>query len=112
MESTHNYHNLIKALLDDYTHYPPSHGVIETLPVFDDEHQQYLVLSIGWDGSRRVHGVIADVRLIDGKIWIEHDGTPPPGFALALVAAGVPKEDIVLAFHHPNVRPLTEFAAA
>jgi hypothetical protein len=27
-----------------------------------------------------------------------------------LLAAGVPKQDIVLGFHHPSKRPLTEFA--
>jgi len=25
---------------------------------------------------------------------------------------GVPHQDIVLAFHHPSMRPLTQFAAA
>ncbi|MBV7334508.1 XisI protein [Chloroflexi bacterium TSY] len=46
-----------------------------------------------------------------GKIWIEIDWTEE-GIATELVAAGVPKEDIVLAFHHPSMRQYTEFAVA
>ena len=34
------------------------------------------------------------------------------GLATELVEAGIPKEDIVLAFHAPEMRPLTEFAVA
>ena len=34
------------------------------------------------------------------------------GIATALLAAGVPKEDIVLAFHSPEKRKYTEFAIA
>jgi hypothetical protein len=29
-----------------------------------------------------------------------------------LLEANIPQEDIVLAFHHPQLRPLTEFAVA
>ena len=36
--------------------------------------------------------------IIDGKIWIQHDGTEI-GVANELVEMGVPKEDIVLAYH-------------
>jgi hypothetical protein len=43
------------------------------------------------------------------KIWIQHDGTEG-GLAGRLVEAGVPKEDIVLAFHAPYKRRFTEFA--
>jgi hypothetical protein len=45
----------------------------------------------------------------DGKIWIQHDGTEI-GIANQLVALGVPKSDIVLAFHSPFKRQFTEFA--
>ncbi len=45
----------------------------------------------------------------DSKIWVQHDGTEI-GFADELVKLGVPKEDIVLAFHEPFVRQYTGFA--
>ena len=51
------------------------------------------------------------VDIINGKVWIQRDGTEE-GIALELVAAGIPKEHIVLAFHHPSRRPDTEYAVA
>lgn len=47
--------------------------------------------------------------MIDGKIWVQYDGTEE-GVATELVDAGVPKVDIVLGFRHPSVRQYTEFA--
>jgi hypothetical protein len=49
------------------------------------------------------------MRLHNGKIWLEYDGTDSY-IARQLVKAGVPKEDIVLAFHPPDVRPHTGYA--
>ncbi|MEZ4707425.1 MAG: element excision factor XisI family protein [Caldilineaceae bacterium] len=43
--------------------------------------------------------------------YIEIDWTEE-GIATELLAAGVPNADIVLVFHHPIVRPYTEFAVA
>ncbi|MDD1428313.1 XisI protein, partial [Dolichospermum sp. ST_sed9] len=43
------------------------------------------------------------------KIWIQHDGTEV-GIATLLLEKGVPKEDIVLGFHSPDMREFTEFA--
>lgn len=45
----------------------------------------------------------------NGKLWIQHDGTED-GIANRLVELGVPKSDIVLAFHPPYKRPYTDFA--
>jgi hypothetical protein len=49
--------------------------------------------------------------IIDGKIWIQRDGTED-GIAYELEDAGVPKCDIVLAFHSEDVRPHTGYAVA
>ncbi|MCZ8120861.1 MAG: element excision factor XisI family protein [Microcystis sp. LE18-22.4A] len=40
---------------------------------------------------------------------MQHDGTAA-AIADKLVARGVPKQDIVLAYHGPHVRQYTEFA--
>lgn len=42
---------------------------------------------------------------------MQRDGTED-GIANELVQAGIPKEDIVLGFHEPDVRPYTGFAVA
>ena len=51
------------------------------------------------------------VDIQNGKIWIQHDGTKG-GIANELVELGVPKQDIVLAFHAPYRRQFTEFAVS
>ena len=43
------------------------------------------------------------------KIWIQHDGTEAV-LADEFVKLGVPKEDIVLAFHSPYRRQFTGLA--
>lgn len=81
----------------------------ETLCVFDDARQCYILLNTGWVGSHRLRGNSLFLRIKGGKVWIEEDWTDVV-IAERLVVAGIPKEDIVLGFQAPNVRPLTEFA--
>ena len=58
-----------------------------------------------------MHGIVAHLEIIDGKIWIQRDGTEY-GIAHELEASGVPKQRIVLGFHPPEIRPRTQYAAA
>jgi XisI protein len=62
-------------------------------------------------GTRRVHGCLIHVDIIDGKFWIQRDGTEQ-GIANELVHAGVPKDHIVLGFRSAELRKHTEFATA
>lgn len=57
----------------------------------------------------RNHGCIIDLEIINGKIWIQRDGTED-GIAADLLAAGVPKSNLILAFHPPEIRQHTDFA--
>jgi hypothetical protein len=113
MDKLTNYRRLIMRLMSDLAaiiNRQPTPGV-ETLCAFDEKRDLYLLLRTGWSENRRVRGTTLFVRLRDSKIWIEEDWTED-GIATELVNAGVPKEDIVLAFHPPEVRPMTEFAVA
>lgn len=83
----------------------------EAVFAFDDERGEYLLLYQGWDGIRRVHHALLHLELRDGKVWIQHDGTED-GIANELIELGVPKDRIVLGFHHPDERKYTEFAVA
>lgn len=65
-------------------------------------------MAVGWDGHKRVHAPLIHVDIIDGKVWIQHDGTSRP-VADELVARGIPREDVVLGFHPPDVRPFTDY---
>lgn len=77
--------------------------------LFDTEREHYQVVHLGWEGQKMVYGCVIHVDIKDGKIWIQRDRTEA-GIGNELVAAGVPKEDIVLAFKAPYVRQFTEFA--
>jgi hypothetical protein len=107
------YRALIKRLLGSLAE--PSHRRpdpdVDMVCAFDEERDQYLLMSVGWQGNRRQRGTHVYIRLKGGKVWIEDDWTDAR-VAERLVEAGVPEEDIVLGFHAPSMRRLTEFAVA
>ncbi len=80
-------------------------------PVFDRVHDRYLVVETGWEGNARIYGVLLHIDIVDGKLWVQHNGTES-AVADELVAAGVSKDRVVLGFRHPSQRSLSEFAVA
>jgi hypothetical protein len=111
MDTRDRYRDLIQHILTEHARIPFSYGELCSDPVFDREHDRYLLVLTGWQSTRRVHGVLVDVELKDEKVWIHYDGIEE-GVTKQLLAAGVPREHIVLAFKHPSMRKLTGFAAA
>jgi hypothetical protein len=109
MDRLEHYREVVSRLVEEYARYKPSHGKIETEAVVDRAHDHYEVMHVGWDGVRRVHGCVVHIDIKDGKVWVQYDGTSRP-VAEELVAAGIPREDIVLGFHPPGVRGHTAFA--
>jgi hypothetical protein len=105
------YRQIIESILLEYTKIPYAYGEIETEAVFDRVRDRYLLMNTGWDQGKRVHGCLVHVDLIGGKLWIQHDGTEH-GIARELVAAGVPREHIVLAFKPIEIRRHTGCALA
>lgn len=67
------------------------------------------MLAVGWDGARRVHGSIVHVDIVNGKVWIQRDGTEH-GIAEELVEAGIPGDRVVLGFRPADLRQYTEYA--
>ncbi len=93
--------NAIKAS-NDYR-YPAPNSDVETLFYQDDAQQRYMLFRTGWDGQNPIGLVVLAVRIKEGKIWIDEDITED-GIANALIEAGIPEREIVLAFHHPFLR--------
>jgi len=78
--------------------------------IFDRERDHYQLVHVGWFGSsKRIYGVVLHVDIIDGKIWVQQDGTET-GIAVELHELGVPKDQIVLGFDPPLTRHMTGFA--
>jgi len=104
-----SYSEIIRKILLEYLKYDSVDDVIKSSVSFDDEHGNYVLLQAGWRGDDYLQGAVIHIQLIDGKIWIQYDGTEE-GVATELVDAGIPKSDIVLGFRHPSVRQYTGFA--
>lgn len=102
---------LVERILAEFVAVPYADGGVDLQTVFDRDGDHYLVMMVGREGIRRIHGCLIHVDLIDGKIWIQRDGTEY-GIARELVDAGVPKDRIVLAFHLEEDRPYTGYAVA
>lgn len=109
MDQAARYGDLVEEILREYGSYKPTYGDIEMEQIFLPEAGHYQLMSVGWQDQHRIHGCILHVDIKGGKIWIQHDGTEE-GIANRLVEAGVPREDIVLAFHSPFKRRFTDFA--
>jgi hypothetical protein len=107
-----NYRDIIKQILQDHADYRNSLPDAYTSQVlFDDERGQYLVLDLGWNGDKYLHATPIHISLLKDKVWIQYDDTEE-GVATDLMAAGIPKDAIVLGFRHPNIRQHTGFATA
>lgn len=110
METLPHYRQVITRVLSDLAE-RSARGGAEVLPAFDVAHDNYLLVVAGWDGVRRIHHVVAHMRIRAGKVWVEADNTDTE-LVQQLLDAGIPKAAIVLAFYSPQKRPLTEFAVA
>ncbi len=113
MDKLTHYPQVIKSILNEYIELcnRRSDRDIETFLIVDEPNGHYIWINLGWQNGKRITGMTVYVRLRNGKFWIEEDWTEE-GIANELVRVGVPKEDIVLAFHEPKMRQYTEFAVA
>lgn len=110
MEKLERYREIVKTTLLPLTLRKYSDRDVINEAVFDEKNDRYLVMSVGWEGRiRRIHGCLAHMDIIDGKVWIQRDGTED-GLGYDLEEAGIPKCDIVPAFHSESVRPFTGYA--
>ncbi|MGH9842658.1 MAG: XisI protein [Blastocatellia bacterium] len=113
MDKLTKYRQILKNVLNEYVALDNRNPDpdIESFLVIDEKNDNYIWMNIGWKDNRRTSASTVYVRIRDGKIWIEEDWTED-GIATDLLDAGVPNDDIVLAFQPPDMRQYTEFAAA
>jgi hypothetical protein len=112
MDKVALYRDIVRRVLTSVANVPYSNPAIVHEAVFDAANDRYLVMSVGWkEPTHRLHFCLVHIDIIGDKIWIQRDGTED-GVAYELEEAGVPKSDIVLAFHSESVRPHTGYAVA
>ena len=109
MGSVEMYRGYVQELLGRYAQRYPAWAEVEVQTLYDTERDHYQVLLLGWEECHRVYDCLLHVDIRESKIWVQEDRTEA-GLATELMGLGVPKEDIVLAYHAPYKRPYTGFA--
>ncbi len=110
MDRIETYRKAIQTALREFASIPYSYGDLQLQTVFDTADDHYLLIVLGQEGLKRVHGCLIHIDIINQKIWIRRDETET-GVAQELLNAGIAKEEIVLGFHPPEIRRQTGFAA-
>ena len=108
---SNNYQEIIEKVIADYADFLGEDENVQIELVFDKSRDRYLLVETGWENGRRIYGTLLHLDIINGKIWIQQDGTEE-GIATELVALGVPKDRIVLGFKSLQRRQITEFAVS
>lgn len=109
MAKLENYRQWVQDVLNGYAGDRPNEDGVETLRVFDTERDHYQLMYVGWRGTNYFFGILMHLDIRGEKIWVQWNGTEQM-VADDLMALGVAKEDIVLGFQAPFMRPYTGFA--
>jgi len=103
--------NAIEEYMLDRAATPIAYIEAECEVIIDRVRDRYVLMLVGWDNGKRVHGSLLHVDIIDGKIWIQRDGTEE-GIAETLLQLGVPTDKIVPGFRSKRMRQDMGFAIA
>lgn len=113
MDKIEKYRSTIKGTLQEYadTRQPAPTDEVQHQLLFDEEHDHYQLFCVGWKGMKRIYFPVFHLDIINGKIWVQEDASD---FDIVGVMEekGIPKSDIVLAFHAPYKRAHTGYAVA
>ncbi|NEO63923.1 MAG: XisI protein [Moorea sp. SIO4G2] len=101
----------LENILKYYANLPYRYGDVTTSVIISSDCNHFMLLHEGWENHCRVYGTIVHAEIRDSKIWIHYDGIED-GITDELVATGVPKDRIVLAFHPPDIRQYTGYGIA
>jgi hypothetical protein len=111
MDRLNHWREILEQTLQSYAALPYPYENVLTYVVVSRDHNHFFLMHEGWQGNQRMHGIVVHAEIREGLIWMHYDGIEDSTTA-DLVAAGVPKESIVLAFHPPYLREHTGYAIA
>lgn len=103
------WHKILEKILQDYANLTYRYGDINHHVIISRDLKHFMLVHEGWENNCHVYGTIVHAEIRNGKIWIHYDGTEE-GITDELVAADIPKNSIVLAFHPHEVRQHTGYA--
>jgi hypothetical protein len=96
MDQVMRYRQIIQKVLEDYAAMM-SMDEIKLLPVCDTNHDQYLLITLGWMNQRREHAICFHAQLLEHTVKIEVDLTEE-GLAGELIESGIAATDIQAAW--------------
>jgi hypothetical protein len=115
MDKITKYRKILTEVLESYAGIRQGEqglpGSLSIQLLFDRERDQYQVLGLGWKGEQQTFLVLLHFAIQNGKIWL-HRHVADYDILADLEAKGIPKEDIVPAFHAPAIRAFTGYAVA
>lgn len=113
MDKVKKYQSAIIDFMSSYAKemYGQDPSGLETQVVIDEKNAHYLLIRVGWNGPRHLFYCPFHFDIKDGKVWVQVNNTEEM-VGDELVKRGVPKTDIVLAFHPEDMRQYTGFAVA
>ncbi|MGJ5676065.1 MAG: XisI protein [Nostochopsis sp.] len=109
MDKIELYRQYIKQILTEHAQSSSEKSSVKPQLIFDAENDHYQLAYVGWQGDKRVFGPVMHFDILNGKIWIQYNGTEEL-VADRLVELGVPRADIVIGFYSPFKRQFTAYA--
>jgi hypothetical protein len=110
MDTLTRYREIVQEMLRAYSDRRTT-DEIESQCNFDENHDHYQIVNVGWENGRRVYGCVLHLDIKNTKIWLQYNGTEID-IAKAFEDKGVIKSDIVFGFLPPSRRQLTEYAVS
>lgn len=93
--SVEKYRQIVQQLLTYYSQIPYVHDDLKDETIFDQAKDRYLLLTVGWQGRKRINTVVLHLDIRNGQIWIQCNNTDQD-IVEALVERGVDAKDIIL----------------
>lgn len=111
MDRIENHRRILEKIVKRHAKFQPANGNIQTHAVCDAETGDYMVVDSGWnEKGRRIYDVVIHFRLQDNQVFIERDNTDAE-IVRELIADGIKKDDIILAYNAVPFQKLDELIA-
>lgn len=101
MDKLAKYRGIIKNIVEYYGKFQSSVGAVETYSVIDEKTDNYFIVDVGWLAFGRQHAMPVHIRIKDGKVRVEADGTDQE-IVQQLIDEGIDENDIILGWEKPN----------
>ncbi|NEQ76258.1 MAG: XisI protein [Okeania sp. SIO2C9] len=108
MDKLEQYRQFVQEILSSHAEITNTNDTVKDELIFDTKRDHYQLAYVGWRGDKRVFGPVMHFDIIDGKIWIQYNGTEE-SVAEKLEQMGVPTSDIVIGFHSAFKRQFTRY---